>query len=83
MNEMWSSVVTVATAIVGLAIVAVLVSNNAQTGNVIGAATGGFANDLAAAVSPVTGGGVGGFGGGFQNQSFMGSGVSGSPTLYA
>lgn len=83
MNEMWSSVVTVATAIVGLAIIAVLVSNNAQTGNVIGAATGGFAQDLTAAVSPVTGagGGFGGFGG-FQNQSFMG-GVSSSPTLYA
>ena len=80
MNEMWSSVVTVATAIVGLAIIAVLVSNNAQTGNVIGAATGGFAQDLSAAVSPVTG--AGGAFGGFQNQSFMG-GVSSGPTLYA
>lgn len=51
-----TSVVTIATAIVGLAIVAVLVSQNAQTGNVIQAATSGFASDLAAAVAPVSGG---------------------------
>lgn len=59
------SVVTIATAIVGIAIIAVLVSNNAQTGNVIQAATSGFAADLAAAEAPVTGGGgLGSFAGG-------------------
>lgn len=79
MDQMWSSVVTVASAIVGLAIIAVIVSNNAQTANVIGAATGGFAQDIGAAVSPVTGGG--GFGGGGFGGAFGGQGgVSLGPT---
>lgn len=80
MNELWGSVVTIATAIVGLAIIAVIVSNRASTASVLQAATGGFAQDLSAAVSPVTGGS--GFGG-FGNTSFLGSGVSTMPTLYA
>lgn len=68
MNEFWSGVVTVATAIVGIAILAVIVSRNSQTPSVIGAATQGFAQDIQAAVSPVTGGGgytglTSGFGG--------------------
>lgn len=75
MNELWSGVITIATAIVGLAIVAVIVSNNAQTGSVIGAATGGFAQDIGAAVSPLSGGGS------FGN-SFTGGGVSSYPSLH-
>lgn len=67
MSEVWQGVVSIAVAIVGIAIIAVLVSRNAQTPAVIGAASGGFAQDIAAAVSPVTGGlggiGVGGFAG--------------------
>jgi len=59
MNEMWSSIVTVATAIVGIAILAVIVSKQSNTAGVISAAAGGFAQDIAAAVSPVTGGGFG------------------------
>jgi hypothetical protein len=55
-DHLITSLVTVATAIVGVAIIAVLVSGQAQTSQVIGAATGGFATDLQAAVSPVTGG---------------------------
>lgn len=55
MNEAWQGIISVALAIVGIAIVAVLVSKNAQTTQVIGAATGGFAQDISAAVSPVTG----------------------------
>jgi PRD1 phage membrane DNA delivery len=51
-----SSAVTVATAIVGVAVLAVLVSKQAQTPQVIQAATSGFAADLSAAVSPVSGG---------------------------
>lgn len=74
MNEMWTSIVTIATAIVGIAILAVLVSRNAQTPAVLQAATQGFAADIGAAVSPVTGG------------SFTGGGVlsggAGWPTLY-
>ena len=55
MDQFWTSVVTIATAIVGIAIIAVLVSNRASTASVISAATSGFANDLTAAVAPVTG----------------------------
>lgn len=65
-DHMITGLVTVATAIVGIAILAVLVSKNAQTGSVIQAAAGGFATDIGAAVSPVTGQGIGsqaGFGG--------------------
>jgi hypothetical protein len=57
MNEMWSGVVTIASAIVGVAILAVLVSRNSNTSGVISSAASGFAQDLSAAVSPVTGGG--------------------------
>lgn len=49
-------VVTIASAVVGIAIIAVLVSKQAQTGTVIQAATSGFASDISAAVSPITGG---------------------------
>lgn len=74
MNEMWSSIVTIATAIVGIAILAVIVSNNANTANVISSATGGFAQDIQAAVSPVTGGGsLGAFGNtSISPSSYMG-----------
>lgn len=57
LNEAWSGVITVLLAIVGIAIVAVLVSQQSQTANVVGAAAKGFAADIEAAVSPVTGGG--------------------------
>jgi PRD1 phage membrane DNA delivery len=61
MNELTNALVAVGTAIVGLAIIAVLVSRNANTSGVIQASTSGFATDLAAAEAPVTGGG--GYGG--------------------
>ena len=54
-DNLISSVVTVATAIIGLAIIAVLVSNNANTSNVIGSAGQAFSGALAAAEAPVTG----------------------------
>jgi hypothetical protein len=59
-----NSIVTIATAIVGVAILAVLVSRNANTANVLKAAGGAFSQSLGAAVSPVTGGSYG-YGGGF------------------
>lgn len=55
MNEMWSGIITVATAIVGIAILAVIVSKQANTVGVISSAAQGFAADIEAAVSPVTG----------------------------
>jgi len=69
-DQIISGVVTIATAIVGIAIIAVLVSKNANTGTVIQAATGGFASDIEAAVSPITGGGF--TGGGISSLTQVG-----------
>lgn len=49
----------VITAIVGLAVVATLVSNNANTANVIGASGSALGGALSAAEAPVTGGSMG------------------------
>lgn len=54
-EQLVTSVVTVLTAIIGVAIIAVLVSKNAQTIGVIGAGASGFSQALGAALSPVTG----------------------------
>ena len=56
MNDIMRDVTAIATAIIGLAIVAVLIRNGRDTARVIGAATSGFGTDLLAASS----GGVGG-----------------------
>lgn len=56
MDEIWRGVVTIAVAIIGVATLSVIVSKNAQTPQVIGAAGQSFAQALGAAVSPVTGG---------------------------
>jgi PRD1 phage membrane DNA delivery len=45
-------------AVIGVAIVAVLVSNNANTASVLTSAGTGFASILNAATSPVTGSGI-------------------------
>lgn len=54
-NNLISSGVTVLIAIVGVAIIATLVSNKAQTGSILTAGGNAFATSLEAAVSPVTG----------------------------
>ena len=54
MNSLTEALVTIASAIVGLGIVAVLVSKNANTSAVIQSAASGFGNSLAVAESPVT-----------------------------
>lgn len=46
---------SVALALIGLAIVAVIVSNNAKTTSVIGQSGQSFAQAIACAVSPITG----------------------------
>lgn len=71
-RNLWEPVVTIGAAVVGLAIIAVLVSRNAQTPAVLGAAGSAFSNVLSAATAPVTGaaaspvnstvGGMGSFG---------------------
>lgn len=55
MNEFTTSLVTIGTAIAGVAILAVLVSKNANTAGVVQAAGSAFGQDLGVAVSPVTG----------------------------
>jgi PRD1 phage membrane DNA delivery len=58
-DKLIESVTTVAVAIVGIAIIAVLVSGQAKTSTIISAGAAGFAQDIQAAVSPVTGGSLG------------------------
>lgn len=58
--EAWNGVISVAIAIVGLAMIAVILSKQANTANVIGAAGEAFSNSIGAAVAPITGGGLGG-----------------------
>ena len=55
-DSLFNSVVTLGAAIISLAVIAVLVSRNSSTPDVIRAATQGFAADIGAAVSPITGG---------------------------
>lgn len=69
-----TSVVTVLTAIIGVAIIAVLVSKNANTSGVISAGAGGFSSALGTALSPVTGGG--GFGNGLGGFGTFGAGYN-------
>jgi hypothetical protein len=51
-----TSIVTVLMAIIGVAIIAVLVSRNAQTGSVLTAGGNAFSGILGSALSPITGG---------------------------
>lgn len=57
MNNLTESVVTVAVAIIGLATLAVIVSRNARTTEIIDSSGSAFSNALSIAISPVTGGG--------------------------
>jgi PRD1 phage membrane DNA delivery len=70
-DRLIESLTTVAVAIVGIAIIAVLVGQQARTTQVIGAAGQAFAQDIGAAVSPVTGGGgFNGLGGAFNPTNY-------------
>jgi hypothetical protein len=51
-----TGIVSVLMAIIGVAIISVLVSQQAQTANVLGAGGTAFSNVLKSALSPVTGG---------------------------
>ena len=55
MGDVGKEIVTVLLAIVAIAIVAVLVSNKAQTPSVISSFFQGFSSAISAAVSPVMG----------------------------
>lgn len=52
-----TAIIGILTAIVGVSVIAVLVSNQANTANVLKAGGSAFSGILQAAVSPVTGGG--------------------------
>lgn len=65
-DSLIASLVTIATAIVGVAILAVLVSKNSQTGSVLTSAGTAFATALGAATAPVTGSAMGIGAGGIQ-----------------
>ena len=55
-DNLFTGVVSIAMAIVGVAIIAVLVAPNAKTSQVIGAAGNAFSQALGAATGPVSGG---------------------------
>lgn len=56
-SDVIHSIAAIFAGITGVAILAVLVSRNSQTPQVISAATGGYASALGVALSPITGGG--------------------------
>jgi PRD1 phage membrane DNA delivery len=55
MKDAFEPIVTIAVAIVGVAILAVLVSQKSNTAGVLAAAGSAFSNSLSAATAPVTG----------------------------
>lgn len=54
-DQLVTALVSIVLGIISLAALAVIVSPNAQTGNVIKAGAGGLAQDIGVAVSPVSG----------------------------
>ena len=70
-EQLVSSVVTVSVAIVGLALVAVLVSKQADTSNVISAGGSAFSRSLLAAEAPVIGGGGLNIAGTYSSAGYM------------
>lgn len=55
MNSFVEGISTIALAVVGLAVVAVIVSRNSNAGGIIQAGASGLANNIGVAISPVTG----------------------------
>ncbi len=55
MSELTTAIVSILTAVIGVAMLATLVSRNANTVGVIQAGSSGFSNILGTALSPVTG----------------------------
>lgn len=66
-HNLTTALVTILTGIIGVATIAVIVSRNANTANVIQAGSAGFAQDLSVAISPV------GSGGGLISPSITGN----------
>lgn len=70
MSTFGDQVVAILTAIIGVAIVAVLVSRNSNTANVITSTANAFAQAIGVAVSPVTGQGAGASFSGFTGSLY-------------
>ena len=72
-EQLFTSLTSIALAIVGLALVAVILSKNANTSGVLGAAGSALSQGIGAAVSPITGtsfNSVGTSYGGFTTNGF-------------
>lgn len=69
-SQLFTSIVSILTAVVGVAFLATLVSKNSNTQGLITAGSSGFSQILGTALSPVTGGG----GLGLSNNSLNVSG---------
>lgn len=54
-SQLFEPIVTIAGGLIGIAILAVLVSQRSNTAGVFAAAGGAFSNAVSAAVSPITG----------------------------
>lgn len=65
MGKVGEQLAVIALAIIGVATLAVILSKNSNTTNVIAAAAQGFSRALSTALSPITSGGMGNFGSGF------------------
>lgn len=74
MDELTKSVASILTAIVGVAILSVLVSRNANTAGVISAGGSAFATALNAATGPVSSGGI--LGGNLTGNNFNLNGLN-------
>jgi len=55
MSSFWEGVSTIVLAIVGLAMVAIIISRRSNTAGVLQAGFSGVANNIGVAISPVTG----------------------------
>lgn len=73
MDKFVESGTTIVLAIVGLAIISVLVSRKANTAGVIQAGASGLGNDIGVAASPVTGANIG-FSLGYPSSNSLGMG---------
>lgn len=84
-NDVFEALATIAAGVIGVAILAVLVSRNAQTPQVLGAAGSAFSNVLSAATGPVTGASaapVNSIGGGGLSLPSLGGNMSLNPSGY-
>jgi hypothetical protein len=72
MNQVWGGVVTVLMAIIGVAILAVIVSKNSNTTGVLSAGSSAFSGALGTALSPITGSSLNAVGNSFGNN-FVGA----------